>query len=181
MQRRSFLVSVGALSAGGAAGIGTGAFSSAEASRDVSVELADDADAYLALKPASEYAKENEDGVLELDFGTDLGEDLGEHVGEESRYFFGSGNQERNVFTAENQGTKTVEVTPGFQTLEFDEAGEETDSDDDVELIIALGTGAGQPVELGPGDSTGYYAVIVTGDNPPENVEASFEINAEEV
>ena len=179
MQRRNFLVSVGALSAGGAAGIGTGAFSSAEATRDVSVELADDADAYLALEPTSEYAEENEEGVLELDFGQEVSGG-GEHVGEDSSYFFGSGNPDRNVFTVKNQGTNTVEVTPAYQVLRFDADGNSVD--DGGELVIALGNGVGRdPAELQPGDMAGYFVQVVTGDNPPENVEATFEINADEV
>ena len=178
MKRRNFIVGLGALSAGGAAALGTGAFSSVEAERDVSVELADDADAYLALEATSDYAEENENGVLELEFG-DL-EDHGDGVGEDSSYFFGSGDPERNVFTVQNQGTQTVEVTPAYQVLRFDSDGNSVE--DGGELIIALGNGVGgDPAELSPGDSTGYFVQIVTGDDPPEDVTATFEINANEV
>ena len=178
MQRRNFIAGLGALSAGGAAAIGTGAFSSVEAQRDVSVELADDADAYLAIEATSDYAEENEDGVLELEFG-DL-EEGGDGVGEDSSYFFGSGNPERNVFTVQNQGTQTVEVTPAYQVLRFDSDGDPVD--EDGELIIALGNGVGEePAELSSGSSTGYFVQIVTRDDPPEDVTATFEINANEV
>ena len=194
MKRRNFIAGLGALSAGGAAALGTGAFSSVEAERDVSVELADDANAYLALEATSDYAEANEDGMLELDFG-DL-EDHGDGVGEDSSYIFGSGNPERNVFTVENQGTQDVNVTPDQQLIAFDEDGNIIQDDnnnnpdpdeDDLELvdgaelsIFISNFDLGQPTVLGPGDSIGYYIVIGTGDNPPEDVTATFEINANE-
>jgi len=180
MQRRNFLVGVGALSAGGAAGIGTGAFSSAEATRDVSVELADDADAYLALESTSEYAVVDEDGVLELDFGQEVSGG-GEHVGEESTYFFGSGSPDRNVFTVRNQGTNDVEVSPGRQVLLFDDSGDEVDDPGPAELAIDLRITGDSAVTLKPGETVGYYLAIVTTDEAPDNVEGTFEINANEV
>lgn len=182
MQRRNFIIGAGALAAGTGAAVGTGAFSSVEASRDVSVEVADDAAAYLALKATSDYAEVDNDGLLELNFG-DLGEEgEGEHVGEESSYFFGSGNPERNVFTVENQGTNEVEVDPQYQVLRFDSEGNPVE--DDGELIIALGLGTGnvpEQAELSPGESAGYFVQVVTRDDPPVDVTATFEINAYEV
>lgn len=71
MERRKFVLGLGALAAGGAAGLGTGAFDSVEADRDVSVELADDANAYLGLESESEYAIGDTDGTIELDFTGD--------------------------------------------------------------------------------------------------------------
>lgn len=186
MKRRNFMAGLGAVSAGGAAVLGTGAFSSAEATRDVSVEVADDAAAYLALESTSEYAVE-EDGMLKLDFGKDVqvdGEDLGGHVGEDSSYVFGSGAQDRNVFTVENRGTNTVKVTPQYQVLRFDSDGNSVS--EDGELIIALGLGTGnvpEQAKLSPGESAGYFVQVVTGDDPPSESELdiTFEIDANEV
>ena len=187
MKRRNFIAGLGALSAGGAVALGTGAFSSAEAERDVSVELADDADAYLALEPTSNYAEANEDGVLELEFGNL--EEGGDGVGEDSSYIFGSGNPDRNVFTVENRGTQDVDVTPDQQLIAFDDSGDEiqnenntTDLDEDAELFIfIINFDEGQSTELNPGDSIGYFIQIGTEDNPPSSVDATFEINANEV
>ncbi|UWG46456.1 DUF1102 family protein [Halanaeroarchaeum sp. HSR-CO] len=69
MQRRKFLATVGSLAAGSAAAIGTGAFESASATRNVTVEVEEDASAWIALNPLSDYASYNEDGLLELNFG----------------------------------------------------------------------------------------------------------------
>ena len=53
MQRRKFLVGLGATVSGSAAAVGTGAFTSVEADRSVDVEVAGDSSAYLALVEAA--------------------------------------------------------------------------------------------------------------------------------
>ena len=52
MKRRTAILGLGGLVAGGGAAMGTSAFSSVEATRQTSVTIADDTDAYLALEPA---------------------------------------------------------------------------------------------------------------------------------
>ena len=190
MKRRNFIIGTGALAAGGGAALGTGAFSAATAERDISVEVADDADAYLALESDSEYAEEV-DGVIELDLGQDLGEDQGEHVGLDSSYFFGSGDSDYNVFTVENQGTEEVQVEPIFQAFYFDEDGDQIefvkDPEDEfeapeaAEMAVALGIQTGNDPEEGQikeGHSRGYYVSISTSESAPDEVTATFEINA---
>jgi len=200
MKRRNFIAGIGALSAGSAAAVGTGAFSSVEADRDINVEIAGDAEAYLAFESSGEYATVESDDVLELDFG-DL-DDLGDGVGEDSTYFFGSlqedGEKDR-VFEVRNQGTQEVELTPTWQLREFDENGDLLDStdeafdggdflNDDAEISIIiqangvrLNDDPEDPVTESVGDSRGYFVRIYTGDNPPSSVDATFELNAEEV
>lgn len=186
MNRRNFIAGLGALSAGSAAAIGTGAFSSASANRSVSVELADDASAYLAIKSTSQYADGSGDAIA-LDFGTLVehgeGSELGSNVGEDSTTLFGSGAADRNVFTVRNQGTNDVKLTPGQQVKYFDSNGDEVAEDSsDVELLIniVIGSAAATPT-LSPGDTAGYFVQISTGDNPPSQLETTFEINANEV
>jgi hypothetical protein len=53
MERRKFVVGLGALASGSAAAVGTGAFTSVNAERSVDVEVAGDANAYLGLEPVS--------------------------------------------------------------------------------------------------------------------------------
>lgn len=55
MQRRKFVIGAGALFAGSAAGVGTGAFTEmSSGERTVKVRAADDADGFLAMGPAGE-------------------------------------------------------------------------------------------------------------------------------
>lgn len=51
MNRRTAILGLGGLVAGGGAAMGTGAFTSVEADRRVDVDVRDDTEAYLALKP----------------------------------------------------------------------------------------------------------------------------------
>ncbi|HKL28377.1 MAG TPA: hypothetical protein VJ898_03820, partial [Natrialbaceae archaeon] len=53
MDRRKFLVGMGSLAAGGAAVMGTGAFNSTDIRREVSVNVADDNQAYVSFDPTS--------------------------------------------------------------------------------------------------------------------------------
>lgn len=54
MQRRNLLIGMGSLAAGGAATIGTGAFTSVSADRSVSIETAGDASAFLGIDGAKD-------------------------------------------------------------------------------------------------------------------------------
>ena len=98
VDRRTFLITVGVGSVGAGAAFGTDAFSTVKASRNASVQIADDDEAVLALRVldgGERYANIN-DGQLELDFST--GEKGG--LGPRSRYTFG------DVFEIVNQGTQ---------------------------------------------------------------------------
>ena len=80
MERRKFLIGMGSLAAGGAAAMGTGAFTSVEAERTLSIDTAGDADAFLSIERATdssgnvypnagEYVEGNQNsGTLSLDF-----------------------------------------------------------------------------------------------------------------
>ncbi|ELZ17387.1 hypothetical protein [Natrinema limicola] len=68
MQRRKFVIGMGALASGAAAGIGSGAFDSVSAQRDITVNTAGDASAYVAIEPetgdnATEYVDDSGDTV----------------------------------------------------------------------------------------------------------------------
>jgi hypothetical protein len=156
MKRRQVLAALGAVSGSSALLTGTGAFTSVSADRAVSVSVADDSDAFLALAPSSgpngTFATET-GGTLALDFSdTDAG---GEGLGTDSVYEFD------DVFRVENQGTQPVYVWSTFSGASgnFDANGAATDiwlypngdsqdklrdSDDDV-----LYLGIGQSAEIG--------------------------------
>ena len=123
MNRRKYLAALGVLGSGTAAAMGTGAFTSASASRDVSVSVADDTNGYLGLSAspnengefASVDTSSGGDGEIALDFGASDGGGSG--VGLNSTYNFD------DVFRIENQGTQTIYVWANF-------SGEDLDDDD---------------------------------------------------
>jgi hypothetical protein len=107
MNRRKFLAALGTAAAGTSAAVSTGAFTSVSADRSVSVEVADDADALLAMTPSNgpngEYAAAD-GGTIALDFtDTDAG---GTGVGTDSTYHFD------DVFRITNQGTQSSGPLP---------------------------------------------------------------------
>lgn len=109
MQRRKLLVALGSVAAGGAATVGTGAFSSTEASRNLSVSVAGDSSAYLGLSESAgdnaqfaEVDPTNTNSQLEIDFAASGNGGTG--VNPDSTTVFES------VFTVENQGTQPVQL-----------------------------------------------------------------------
>jgi len=74
MQRRKFVIGLGATASGGAAALGTGAFSRVESQRQVSIQVATDANAYLGMVPmdtpnSNNYVSTDGDGHLTIDVG----------------------------------------------------------------------------------------------------------------
>ncbi|GAB3330109.1 hypothetical protein GCM10027355_36460 [Haloplanus salinarum] len=103
MQRRKFIAGVGSIAAGAAAVTGTGAFTSAEAERSVSMSVANDTNAYVGLKAtnnanANEYVNSN-DGTLEISIGNN---DEGAGINKEAVTEFAE------LFEVTNQGTQQV-------------------------------------------------------------------------
>jgi len=102
MQRRKFVIGMGALASGTAAAVGTGAFSSVNAERTVSVTTTEDSEAQLAFKSNRESSEgdrvdvsEGEDGTLEMSFGD---------INREAVTVFD------DIFSVKNNGTETVQL-----------------------------------------------------------------------
>lgn len=113
MKRRNLLLSIGAVGASGAA-IGTGAFTSVEADRNLSISIAEEDTGLLALSRIEETSEFVSDtggrNELSFDFNNVTGTNSdGEGIGTESVYQFD------RLFEVSNQGAQTV----FFQT-EFD-------------------------------------------------------------
>ena len=104
MERRKFTIGLGALATGSAAAIGTGAFNIASAERSVTVDVADDADAYLGLEAIDEDYTDDGGDTLEIDVG-DNGK--GEGTNEDAVTIF------KDLFRITNNGTENIQVTVG--------------------------------------------------------------------
>lgn len=192
--RRSVLIGLGGLVAGGGALLGTGAFDTVEAQRTVSVETSGDANALLGLSPADRDGDgnnayvEQSDGTIAINLdGNNEGAD---GLNQNAITTF------RNLVTVANQGTQTVDSV----TLEFTETPDDVDasptfsfpvdefdgdSDDMVENGDSILTGENDiPGSLESGDSInfGLEVDLIEGGNEgdlPESGEYTLTITAE--
>ncbi len=137
MNRRNVLIGLGTIVAGGGAALGTGAFSSVEATRTVSVGVADDANAFLALEKGSELhtnAVDNSGEQLKIDLSSEFGQPDGEGVNVGAVTTIGKIDDNDDVevaaLTVTNNGENTVTLTA------------EVEGDDTIlELQAQVGTG----------------------------------------
>ncbi|EMA69649.1 DUF1102 domain-containing protein [Halorubrum distributum] len=176
MNRRKFLAGLGATAVGGAAATGTGAFTSVEADRTVSVAVADESTgSYLVLDALAESSSENgafatnpgSDGKLVFDFNAEIDDTTnsegGEGPGKNSVYEFDE------VFEVENQGSQTVNV--GIETLtqsDFEDGGGSSPTDT-LEMSFYPNSDAtsplqGSPVSISPGSAQTVGVKIDIGD-----------------
>ena len=148
MERRKFMIGTGALAAGSAAALGSGAFSSVEAERGVTVEVADDNDAYLGLAAERNdiISDDGSDGQLTIDLGSQTTAEGGVGFNRDAV------TEIEGVFSITNQGTQTVDFE-----IENDVDGLETTLQD--------------PNDRGPGDSTLVDIEVDTINHSPQDVE----------
>lgn len=160
MNRRTLLATLGAGAGSAAFGVGTGAFTSTQADRTATVQVADDASGYVGLSPSSgpndpngQFAQE-QGGELLLQFDDSGNNGLG--VGQSSEYQF------NDVFTVENQGTQDVFVSLAPITgIPIDGP---TDGDD-IDVRFFVDDGGPTPIENGQGPGP-----IGGGSGSPQNV-----------
>lgn len=158
MDRRKFMIGAGSTAIGMSALVGSGAFSSVDAERSVSVETTGDADANLALYPNEDYG-----GDQEVYVGTDDKETLEltfEDVNRNAVTTFD------DLFVVKNNGTQSVYVTVNndFGTQGEDPIwGSGYGSDGPMDIMNEHGSivggnqhqteaGSGN-IQLGPGES----------------------------
>lgn len=158
MRRRKFILGLGTTAISGATVLGSGAFTSVEANRTVTVEVADDTEAFLALIPTTEYAT-LQNGLFTLDISSSNPTDAG-----------GTGvnaNAEtiiKDAFKIENRGTQTVQ--PTFEGGSSDGI-EVTVSDvtDDLTVTIAPSEDADLiDMILDPGEAVSYDVTVFAGE-----------------
>ncbi|QZA88019.1 DUF1102 domain-containing protein [Salinarchaeum sp. IM2453] len=162
MQRRRLLLGLGSVSIGGSALLGSGAFTRVESQRQVTIEVAEDPDAYLGLdscpdSPNQSYAEIDEDGHLAIQMSEENPTDVdGEGVNSNSISWFddifqvcNQGKQDICVYIAEKTGADPDRVT--FYTGE--QSGEQPIPDEaqlfsDIEDGIYLPLGACECIGL---------------------------------
>lgn len=179
MQRRDLLAGLGALAAGGAAAVGTGAFTSTEASRSVNVTVGEDADAYLSLDSFGDDGSENYGFVSQQGAGIsiDINDVSGVHgpangVGLDSVYEFDK------LFKVENQGTQEIEFEIG--TLSDDDFASSVTG---LTVEFYPGSDASSPLDstpitLGTGESQNIGIRVDTGGQKLDDFSADATVSA---
>ncbi|MYL18144.1 DUF1102 domain-containing protein [Halorubrum terrestre] len=159
MNRRNFVAGIGATVAGGAIATGTGAFTSVQADRSVSIAVGDEeASSYLVLDALAQGNSENgafasnsggSSGTeLTLDFNSEIPDppnaEGGEGPGKNSTYEFDE------VFEVQNQGTQDVDVA--IETLDNTQFEDTSDSNptDTLTLSFYPDSDAGSPLDGNP-------------------------------
>jgi hypothetical protein len=150
MNRRQLIAAMGTIGAGGAVVTGTGAFTSVEADRDVAVQVADDANAFLALEaigPNAPYT-DTSNGQLGIDLtSSNATGSGGQGVNTDAVTVF------QELFEVRNQGTQDVDVQ--ITPLTF------VDTDSGNTLIVLIVPQTNFPtVTLTPGNAETYSLVV---------------------
>jgi len=165
MERRKFVVGLGALTTGTAAATGTGALSIQESTRDVNVDIASDSDGTLAFSthPSSlenTQFVETTDGQVTLQFD---GQGENDGLNPDSTYHFD------NLFQITNTTPDTLEIT-------FDKTG--LDNQAAFDFYYHGTNGNLRPPgrdndsgSMGPGGGLNIGVTIRTPDSVPENWE----------
>jgi len=166
MKRRNFVLGVGATATGGSALLGTGAFTSVEAERDVAVDVAGDDEAFLRLGPCTDTnddPRPNGDYVVQENglFGISLSDDnsdvSGDGVNSEALSRF------HNVFEVCNQGTQSVCVDFAVDVPVIPNGADVPDrydfEDGDLAVVFYRGDDPDDPInvdDLDPDRSGGF-------------------------
>ncbi len=203
MERRKFIAAVGSVAAGGAAAVGTGAFTNVEASREVDVEVAGDSQAYLALRVAADDGTRGANSEAYVD---DSGDEVSFDFSGSNSNVDGNGFNPRaitrinNILEVANQGTQSaflsvdlagldlsdgsgnqayvaLEVADGFDgsVLNDNVAFDSDTPGSNVGGVVPDPTADG-PHELGQGDSVVLNLVVDTTDFQNSDVSTSGDV-----
>jgi hypothetical protein len=170
MERRKFVVGLGALASGSAAAVGTGAFTSVEANRTVNVNVADDTNAYVGLRatsdPNGQFASGSGSDEMIVDF--DDSDNGGSGVNPDAETVF------EEVFQIENQGTQNVEVdlsSSGSPSITIQDPG-----DLDVDGISGDGVAAALSTDEDSDGNTDTDGTVELGEG--EKVDVDFAVDS---
>lgn len=174
LNRRRFLAGVGGISVGTTAVVGSGAFSSTDADRGITISVENDDRAYLRLFELDEDFAYSTGNLLEFRFDEDFRsqtntEDQGDGPGSDSVYEF------TRVFGVGNKGTKPVQVFGLY----------EDDALNDVKLLEYAPNPSDDPLTknarsswINPGNSLQVSIVLDTENVPVNDYSTTIEIVA---
>jgi hypothetical protein len=142
MDRRKFVVGVGALASGAAAAMGTGAFTAAELSgREADIEVANDADGLIGLEAGDTEFVNNSGGELMIDLSSES--NGGDGVNPNSTYQVGGlgGFDSNNINLVPGDPT----TVPSVGDVAIDT---ETNIEDEYAFKVMNQTGSAKDIEI---------------------------------
>ena len=160
MNRRNVLVGLGGVVAGGGALLGTGAFTTVEAQRTVTVNTAGDASALLGFAQAGDGTDSNvvdiEDGLLVIDFDAAANNNEGVNLDALTTVGAVSGGDPPTTLGSAaleitNNGTQTVDINFDIEFSTANVSGL-NDAGKNPEDILKLWTDASGSEAIGGGD-----------------------------
>lgn len=196
MNRRTFLIGTGALAAGSAAAIGTGAFTETSADRGVAVETAADSEALLGLEAGDcGLVRGTESGALTINLDGDGAIGSGVNLDATTTIGDPTNPTDEYAFKVINQGTQDLMFKMNYyfqDTTWIENKGQDQSY---LEFLVANGGGSsasrtypdqrgynkdyslGNPEGSGFGDNTGNYKfnvgeeyyVVITVDTSGAN------------
>lgn len=185
MQRRNFILGLGATATGAAGVVGSGAFSSVEADREITVDVERDAEAFLTLVPNGGGNRSDvSDDLLKFRLPSLQETGAGNHgnepnpqnpqgLGADSVYRFGkdaAADAEPPLFQAKNRGTQPVRVfgtpeeagdKPTVRIFEVENGDLLTEESPSEEVEVGHDIGLGLEVDT-HGLETDFYETVVT-------------------
>ena len=182
MKRRQFVSSLGLISAGGIGAVSTGAVTSVRGDRRISVSVASETEAYLALTRGqglnggfAEQSAPITGNQIGLDFNGSNISASGEGVGQNSTYEFD------DVFRVKNQGTQPVFVQ--IDNVDIDGNGPETGAYTEFYVPDTMGNrdrvdGTKAQLSLTPGSQAQVGARIITADTTNQYFNKSTSVRA---
>jgi hypothetical protein len=138
LSRRNATIGLGGLIAGGGALVGTGAFTTVQAERSVSVETTGDASASLALAPSGEPNGDYADGggntdTIEITLDSSAGENAAQGLNQDAITTI------RRIVTVTNNGTQPVESL----RLEMSDTNNNINPDNTFSFTVTKSQGQG--------------------------------------
>jgi hypothetical protein len=165
--RRSVLIGLGGLVAGGGALIGTGAFTTVEAQRTVNVSTTGDGSAFLGLAAARDNGGFVDDSgdtvIIDLDGGDAADNADGTGINQRAETTF------RNLVTVTNNGTQSI--TSLSLTMDVSDDDDDVVEADTFEFTVSPSDGNGNQDTVSNGSN------ILTGNNVSSSLSSGSSIN----
>lgn len=140
MNRRNVLVGLGTIVAGGGGALATGAFSSVDADRSVSIGVADDSNALLGIQAGSSEFVDSSNGIVSIDL---------------SNVNIAATTTISDIFTIANNsgdagGAQSIDVSANISEYGDDVGTDQAFTKDNVDTIVSLETSGDSDITTSP-------------------------------